>query len=235
MKKPKKSKPSWLAAWITTLVASSLALTSAHAALVIEVEVLTDGSGTTLWNFSGTSTAGKSGTFSTEPSNLRGNTPVTFLNIGDFTDSQDLVTSFGTTLSGAAQLTIKRASTGMTDTFNINGLQIDDDGPGDFDDFSLSIAAVDPANESPSFEAGDMISWSGALTVTGIPGVRDPFSVFPGASGSTSNFGGIEGTLDLALSASASEIPVPGASLLFMTTLGGGLVFRSRKKAASAA
>ncbi|MEM9839214.1 MAG: hypothetical protein AAF830_08675 [Pseudomonadota bacterium] len=195
-----------------------------------DVEVLTDGSSTTIWNFSGTSTAGRAGLFATDAPSLPGNTDVTFLDIGDFTDSEDLVSSFGTTLSGAAQLTIQRASTGATDVFNITGLHIDDDGPGGFDDFSFSIAAVDPDDGAPSFEAGDMISWSGQLTVTGIMDVRDPFSIFQPFFGSTSNFGGIDGTLDLELRTSASEVPVPGAALLFLTTTGGGLVFRGRKK-----
>lgn len=122
---------------------------SANAVLLVDITGI-QGSNETLWKFSGSATAGTDGFFE-DGTDL--NNTNSWLKIGNFTTIDDLEIS---AVSGDASLTIAGLTRSIDLVYIDAGASNDDIGVG-----------VDGSSNF-GFSKDDVVSWLGALTVTGI-------------------------------------------------------------------
>ncbi len=201
----------------TLLVCSS----AAHAALEVYITG-TPGSGQTTWEFRGSSVAGLAGFFEDGIGIANDDA---WQNIGDYTTLNDQEI---TTVVGSATLTIAGV------TRNIDEAYIDNDGSGTpDDDFGVG---VDGATNF-TFVAGNTISWTGSLVVTGID-LNDVDETALPTSFTTDNYGGAPGTLAMTVfigtaapSLVAAAIPSLSKWALLLLILSLGFVgYRMQRK-----
>ncbi len=188
---------------LSYLLVGMVGINSANAALVVDITGV-NGSEETLWTFSGSATAGNNGFFE-DGDDLAFQDA--WQNIGNYTTENDLEI---TQVSGLATLSI-----GAT-TRNIDLAYIDGDAVSG-DDFGVGVDGT----TNFTFSAGDLISWTGALTVAGID-LNDLNESGLPITFNSNNYGGAANTLDLNLNIGQpiSNVPVPAAVWLF----GSGLI-----------
>ncbi|MEP1613479.1 MAG: VPLPA-CTERM sorting domain-containing protein [Roseobacter sp.] len=205
------------------LLGASMALLVAPAAASTLVANVTGtaGSDTTFWEFSGSTTATGTGSFSAD-SIIR--IDHQFLDVGTFTDLSIFdVPEDGGTVSGIAQLMIG------SDTRGIDRIFIDGDAGAGNDDIAFG---VDGAGDF-DFASGDLVSWSGLLTITGIG--FDNVSL--GGVPNTLTGLGLSGDSNLSLTVNISEsvapVPLPAGGLLLLSGLIGVAGLKRRRKRAA--
>ncbi|MEM1344387.1 MAG: VPLPA-CTERM sorting domain-containing protein [Pseudomonadota bacterium] len=190
--------------------------TPAQAVLLVEIDG-TPGSGQTTWTFSGSDIAGNGGFFD-DDDNL--GSADAWQNLGQYTTRNDVEE---TDVTGNAVLSIG------SETRAIDLAYIDDDGSTSDDDFGVGVAG--PTNFT--FTAGDTVSWSGSLLVTGID-LNDLNESGLPAVLTASNYGGTANTLDLEvrIGSSSAVVPLPASLPLLLAGLGAlGIAARRRARA----
>lgn len=192
-----------------------LAAPAANAALVAYITG-TPGSGFTTWSFSGSTAAGVSGFFQ-DGDSLNFNDA--WQDIGEFTDLNDFE-NFA--VAGTAEIMIGSASRAMDLAY------IDSDSGTSADDWGVGVIG----STDFEFEPGDIVSWSGFLSVTGID-VNDLNNSGLPITFITSNYDDIPGNLDLELTIEAiAPIPIGPTLPLMAAGIGClGLVRRMRRQA----
>jgi hypothetical protein len=185
----------------TLLITLSLLVASAaQATMVIDISGV-GGSGETTWTFSGSATAGGAGDFdddtNIESTDLNGShwDLASFTSI--FLNDTQVAASFSN-----ATLTIAGVTRAIEDAY------IDTDiDPGEFDDIGVGVSG----STNFDFAVGDLVSWTGFMTV-GI----DLNSLIAG-SYSTDVYGTDPGVLDLTV----NIVPEPSTAVLILLGLAG--------------
>ncbi|MEJ6394919.1 VPLPA-CTERM sorting domain-containing protein [Gymnodinialimonas sp. 2305UL16-5] len=191
----------------------------AAASLVINVDGAI-GSGFTTWTFSGSAVARDSGRFSADDTFQSAEQ---FFDLGDFTDVDSFdVPDNGGAVFGNAVISVD------TQLRNIDAILIDDDNTG-LDDLGIGV----DGNRDLAFDLGDLVAWSGVLTVEGID-IGDLDEGGLGQTFTTSFFGGNRrDALDLQLVIGGAEIapvPLPASLPMLLAALGGAGWMARRKR-----
>jgi hypothetical protein len=194
---------------LSLLIALSLLLASAaQATLVLDITGV-GGSGETTWTFSGSDTAGGAGDFdddtNIESTDLNGS----HWDLGSFTSIFLNDTQVAASFSNAT-LTIGALTRAIEDAY------IDTDiDPGELDDIGVGVSGT----TNFDFVAGDLVSWTGYMTV-GI----DLDSLIAGTY-STDVYGADPGVLNLTV----NIVPEPSTAVLMLLGLAGfGIKARRR-------
>jgi hypothetical protein len=196
---------------LSLLIALSLLLASAaQATLVLDITGV-GGSGETTWTFSGSDTAGGAGDFdddtNIESTDLNGS----HWDLGSFTSIFLNDTQVAASFSNAT-LTIGALTRAIEDAY------IDTDiDPGELDDIGVGVSG----STNFDFVAGDLVSWTGVMTV-GI----DLNSLIVGTY-STDVYGVDPGVLNLTV----NIVPEPSTAVLMMLGLAGLGIAARRVKA----
>jgi hypothetical protein len=175
--------------------------------------------GETIWTFSGSAIATEDGVFS-------GNDDFSFRelirNIGNFTDLNtfDVPTDGGSVSGRMVGFLTQDVGGGFNRLvpFAVDSIFVDNDQGANADDIAFGIAGTD----NVAFSAGERISWTGALTVTG-------FSIENLTQGGFKNTLTASAPFDFQLNIDLAPVPLPAGVLLLSTALVGLRVLRRRQ------
>lgn len=175
------------------LVVAAATSGAAHAALLTEITGIA-GSGVATFTLSGSAVASQAGLFGNTGSNGIPDFQSQFRDLGDVTPSN---LALFESLSGTATISVDRGA--AVEEAAIASVLLDSDGDG-LDDIGFALAG----DADLAFDAGDVISFSGAFDVAGLDLGDLSETALPSLFTSQAGLGD---ALDFRLSVAASEVP----------------------------